>query len=671
MIRFFVLISIIPVLLISQTESSLLSYDVVASLNERTREVSGTVHVSLRLTDPSISDFSFMVPKEWTAVSIQDVNNETIDLERSPSENSAHHRIMFDRTDLETKSDTIAFFVSFTAVFDSLPTSAMFVAQKEFILPYERNIQWLPEIGNSAPHHVSLRFTAPLQFTLLPRLPADTTVNNGMRMWTIDGTELPLSSVFSICGAANVVRQFSLSSDSSCSVTFYSSPLKFNQQYAAATAQQLSDALQFFNAVTGRRINALTYMVVGSVSRDHSDIDTALLIIRSNEPAFTVFDSAAITRSVYNPWITELARRYCPPTVDSTALFDDGLAAYLASRFLMDRYPEIVRQERFDAVSNALTFFPSGTLAEGHSNRSNTNSIISYRGRYLFFMVEYLIGQESLDRVLRQIVAAPADQATSFDRFTALCSAEYGTPLDGIIDQWLRRSASPEYVMQWRSEKTVRGLSVVKATVEQRGTLFSMPIPLTFTFGNRVLNRRVRVEQQKQEFTFTFPSPPSTVELDPERTILRWLLELRIPAHAKTALLYLTVNRDIAGAEREALYTQQLDPNNSTGSAPLVLFILGNISAQNGNKEMAKEYFLRSASAGAVEETEVYRLLSLIRFGHLLEMEGKRDEAVAYYQRVIADGMKDPVIHSSAVQAAERSLRERFSAGNDHWFTLP
>ena len=671
MIRFFAFILLFPLMLASQTETALLSYDVVASLNDRTREMSGTVHIFTRPSDPAQSDFSFLIPKEWNTVSIQDVNNESVDFERMPSERSSQHRITFDRTDLETKSDTIAFFVTFSALFDSLPTSSMFVSQKEFILPYDRNSRWLPEVGSSAAEHLSLRFTAPANITILTQLPADTAVNNGMRMWTIDGTRMPMQSVFSICGLSNAVRQFSVSSDSSCSITFYSSPLRFNQQYAATTAHQLSEALQYFNAITGRRLTTLTYMIVGSNPAEHSDIDTTNNVVRNNSPAFTIFDSAAVSRSIYNPWIMELARRYCPPTVDSTALFDDGLSAYFASRFLISRYPGMTRQERFDAVSNALTFFPSGTLAAGHSDRSNTNDIISFRGRYLFFMLEYLLSKESLDRVIRQITADPSDQTVTFERFAALCSAEYGTPLDGFIDQWVRRSASPEYVLQWRSEKTVRGLSVVKATVEQRGTLFSLPIPLAFTFGSRTLVRRVRMEQQKQEFTFSFPSPPTAVELDPQLNILRWQLELRISAHAKTALLYLTVNRDIVNAEREALYTQQLDPNNSTGSAPLALFILGNISAVNGNKEKAKEYFLLSASAGATEETEMYHLLSLIRYGNLLESDGKRDEAVAYYQRAISDGMKDPVIHSAAITLAEKFVREKFIAGEHSWFSVP
>jgi tetratricopeptide (TPR) repeat protein len=603
------------------------------------------------------------------------VNNESVDFERTPAERPVQHRITFDRTDLETKSDTIAFFITFAALYDSLPYSAMFVAQKEFILPFDRNSRWLPEVGSSAAEHLSLRFTAPANITILTQVPADTATNNGMRMWTIDGTRMPMQSVFSLSADWPMrYGQSSVSSDSSCSVTFYSSPLRrFNQQYAAATAQQLSDALQYFNAVTGRRLTTLTLYD----RREHVRGNTPTLIPQLNVIRSQFAGVHCLRfRSGHPIHLQSMDHGTCPAVLSPDrrqhrAMFDDGLSAYLASRFLISRYPGTSRKERFDAVSNALTFFPSGTLAAGHSDRSNTNSIISFRGRYLFSMMEYLLGQESLDRVIMKITAGPAEPPVTFERFAALCTEEYGTPLENFIDQWVRRSASPEFVMQWKNERTVRGLSVVKASIEQRGTIFSVPIPLAFTFGSRVLIRRVRMEQQKQEFTFTFPSPPTSVELDPELNILRWQLEFRISAHAKTALLYLTVNRDIVNAEREALYTQQLDPNNSTGSAPLALFILGNISAVNGNKEKAKEYFLQSASAGATEGSDTYRLLSLIRYGNLLESDGKRDEAVTYYQRAVSEGIKDPVINAAAVTEAEMFLRERFVSDERSWFFVP
>ncbi len=670
MIRFTALILFIPLMLISQTESALLSYDVVASLNDRTREISGTVHCYTKLTDPSVRDFSFIIPKAWTALSILDVNNESIDFDRTPSDRGSKDRISFDRRDLETKSDTIAFFIAFTALYDSLPTSRMFVTQKEFILPYDRSESWLPEFASSSAEHLSLRFSAPPQFTVLSANTMDTSFSSGTRMWTVDIMHASMTSVFSAYGIVNAGKQFAVSPDSSCSVTFYSSPLRFNQQYAAATAQQLSTALQYFNSVTGHDHRSLIYMVIGNTIAEHSEIDTAQFVIRSSSPAFTVFDSAALTRSVYNPWITELARRFCPPTTDSSALFDDGLSAYLASRFLIDRYPQNARRERFDAVSHALTFFPSGTLNAGHSDKANTNRIISFRGRYLFFMLEYLLGRESLDRVIREITAGSSSANITFSRFIELCSAEYGTPLEWFYDQWLRRSSAPEYVLQWKSERTTRGLTIVRAVIEQRGTLFSMPVPVSFSFGNRTITKRVRIEQQKQEFTFSFPMTPSAVELDPNLNILRWLLELRISAHAKTALLYASVNHDIVNAEKEALYTQQLDPNNATGSAPLALFILGNISASNGSREKAKDYFQQSAAASSADETEQYRLMSLIRYGNLLELDGKRDEAVPYYQRVIAEGIKDPVINAEAVTQAERFLQEKFRESENYWFDI-
>ena len=70
------------------------------------------------------------------------------------------------------------------------------------------------------------------------------------------------------------------------------------------------------------------------------------------------------------------------------------------------------------------------------------------------------------------------------------------------------------------------------------------------------MTKRIVVEQANQEFTFTFSSSPTNVELDPKYNIFRWLLEIRIFAHAHSAQLFLNLNRDLNNAEREAQYSE-------------------------------------------------------------------------------------------------------------------
>ena len=211
-------------------------------------------------------------------------------------------------------------------------------------------------------------------------------------------------------------------------------------------------------------------------------------------------------------------------------------------------------------------------------------------------------------------------------------------------------------------------MTITRVTIEQRGEIFTTPINISFYIGNRIIQKRIVVAQQKQEYSFVFSTPPSTVELDPQYYVLRWLLEIRILAHARSAQMFLSINRDKTTAEHEALYTIQLDPNNSTGSIPFAYYTLGKIAVLKNDLEQAKDYFLKAMPLSGTHETESYRLWSLIRYANIIEMEGKRDEALMLLQRAVAEGRKDLLIFERPMIEAEKYLRENFVSHEDIWY---
>ncbi|MFA6456668.1 MAG: hypothetical protein WCW40_07600 [Bacteroidota bacterium] len=670
--RFIILLFALSNFLFPQTDSHILSYDISATIDERSNEITGNAFVLLRIPDVLSPSFSFLIPKEWSINSVRDGNNNTFDIEQSPSDRENSTLITLERNDGVNTNDTMYIAIEFSARFDSTSLSRIFVNYQEFLLPSRESLSWLPLFGATTTDRYTMTITVPSHFTPLTDNILDTISVNGTHVWKRSSSvPLLLSSAFTVCGSTGAVRQQSASADSSRSVLFFSTPVRFNQQYAAAITRQLTEAGQFFAELTGQqRAASLTYAVVGNETFERDRFRTGEYTVQRNSPAFAVMDSTALMRIAYNFWLIDLARQFCPVTGDSTAVFDDGFAAYLSLRYLARAFPQLEKQERIRSISNALTFFPTGTIAAGHTAAVNTNEIVSFKGRYLFLMLEYLLGRESFDSVIVRISAQYAETAVSFYGFQQLCEEEYGSSLDWFFDEWLHRTSAPEYVMQWKEEKTVRGMTVVKATIEQRGQLFTMPVPLIISFGTRSITKRVVVEQAKQEFTFVFPSSPTSVELDPNYAILRWLLEIRISAHARTSMQFLSISRDIAGAEREALYALQLDPNNSTGSAPLAYFVLGSVAGVKNDAEKAKEFFLKASSSAATAETERYTLLGLVRYANILESEGKREEAVALYQRVIVQGRNNPLLYERAMIRAERYVHELFAPQNDIWFEI-
>lgn len=659
----------LPLLTFAQREERIVSYDVRAALSERTGSIAGTVIVMLDRTGFRSEPLSFLVPKHWEVTALRDRGNEAVDFERTASERPALNIIRIDET---MDEDTLLLHIEFTARFDSSRFAEMFITAGELLLPCSDSLSWLPTFNARAVERASLDIMTDPAMTLFGLFPLDTLSADGTVHWS-HRTEQPgpLASVFTIAGIARAVHVRSYNADSSQTVSFTVPPAWFDKRYASAAAQQLNDAIGFFTALTGKQtVPHLQYVIVGGGTFTPEIVETATLIIHRSSPAYLRFDSSALTRSPYNHWLLETARRFCPATTDSTAFFDDGFAAYLAQRYLSVRFPELQQQERLTTIASTLTFFPLAPTIAGHRSARETDELVSYRGRYIFMMLEYLLGPQSFDSVIARMTARFTIEPASIPVFQQLCEEEYGTPLGWFFDQWFRRAAAPEFVLQWGHAKTPRGMSVVTVTVDQRGELFAMPVPVVFKFGTRNIVKRVMVEQSKQDFTFVFPSPPTSVELDPEYAVLRWLLEIRISAHARTSLQHLSIGRDVVNAEREAQYTLQLDPNNSTGSAPLIYFVLGNSAAARSEREKGKEFFQKAISSGASSDMERYKLLSLVQYASLLQLEGKTEEANALYRRIISEGMADPLLNEHAIIKAELRLHGAVAAGDDAWFEV-
>ena len=123
-------------------------------------------------------------------------------------------------------------------------------------------------------------------------------------------------------------------------------------------------------------------------------------------------------------------------------------------------------------------------------------------------------------------------------------------------------------------------------------------------------------------------------------------------------------------SEQEALLTLQLDPNNNTGTAPIAYFSLGKIAVIKNDPDKAKELFLKAMQSAATDEAQLYPLLSLVRYANIVEMEGKRNEALPLYQRAILEGKKNPLIYAPVIVEAEKYLRTEFISSEELWYGL-
>jgi hypothetical protein len=677
MIRFLPLhiIVALPLFALQHADVRIMDYSVRAAINAERSTVEGSASVWLQVSADSIDKFRFIVPAGVSVNAVRDIDDDRYTDQRSEITSLLHSHIV-ELPSHRYRNDSFFVSIEFESAFDSASTASMFVNPREFILPFVPGTFWLPRFDADAALRASLYLIAPEAMTVFGgSVAVDSALDDEKRSWTFahDGP-IGLRDIFTVCGSAAVTEINHVSFDSSVSISLVVDSTQFQRRLADSLLAYLSDAALFFIHLTGRTAEPFVqrYIVVGNDIVPGELYRTGNAVIDRNSPAFTVYDSMMFTRSTKNSWLLELARSYCLPTDDSTALFDEGWAGYLATKYILQRYqePSIERRERLDLMINALSFYPTNPLASGRTQRSNERDVLSFKGRYFFLMVEHVIGDVSFAAVMRSMYGERSGSMLTINEFRLLCEREYGSSLEEFFRQWLYGSGVPEFVIQWRTETTRRGTTQTTVTVEQRGEVFSLPITLAFTIGNRVVPKRIHVDKALQTFSFAFSSAPTNVEIDPNHSILRWIIDVRILAHAYSSRLFRVYDRDVSNAEREALLTLELDPVNATGSAPIAYFSLGKLSVIEGDLELAKEYFVKAMQSFAVEESALYPLLSLVRFANIVEMEGQRTEAVAMYVRAIAEGYKNPSLYAPVIVEAERYLLRPFVSSDDLWYGL-
>jgi tetratricopeptide (TPR) repeat protein len=658
-----------------RTTIHILDCHVEAELDGQRAEVSGTLSAWLRVTADSVSEITFTVPSNIDINSIRDIDDDRFSRKRSLNDNNKYtHTIALPAW--RFAGDSIFVKIAFEGVSDTSSYKRQFINPQEFLLLQSPEISWLPYFGNSTADRVSLSLTAEKRYHIIGGYLSDSSFTNGKRCtWYFTRTKpTRLSEFYSLCGSATAFERTQWSADSFSTISLFADTSRFNTRFADSLLSYLIDAVAYFKTITGfdSLLFRHTFVCLGQGNVELNDEHLGMLTIKRNSPVNAVFDSSLFNRSVFNSWLNEVARTFSLSTDDSTAVFDDGWAGYLASRYLFSKYssPDNEVRERRDLLVRILSFYPTRPLASGRSPRRFDSEIMSLKGRYVFLMLEHLVGRASFDSVVKKMYRRFLNEKITLAEFQKLCEEEYGSPLDWFFQEWFYRSSIPEFVLQWHIERTQRGTTTAKVIIEQRSDVFTMPLTLFFTIGTKKIPKRIMVNQTRQEFLITLSAVPTAVELDPQKIILRWLLDLRILAHARSAELFRAYDKDTASSKREAQLTLELDPLNATGSAPIAYCALGKLAVIQHDVETAKEYFLKAMQAAPGEEAILYPLLSLVRYANIVEMEGNRNDALPMYQRALEEGRKNPMIFAPVIIESEKYLNEPFAPSTEFWYGL-
>jgi tetratricopeptide (TPR) repeat protein len=681
----FFIAGIAPIFVFAQEDSShaLASIDKYAlhvEIDTERHNLQGEARLQVQILKDSVSRLQFTLGSSMTLLSVHDSTNRKIETADEPS-GISRREISLAVPDTVKRGDIFFLRIAFEAGFDSVVSHSSFIGSKEILLSANGSGPWWPVLsaatnpGSSQAATVLLEVTLPSAFTVVSNGELDSirTVGSKTTQRFVYKNTMPLRSCFLLCGSTEFTQRSIIGTDSSFRCTLYYYPGKFSNEFALSVMQQLRNAHAYFSTMASpdSGYDSVRIAVVGDDDGHGEWYSNNGLMIARNSYSYSSADSTAPTSPERNKWVHELARFFGLAVTDSTFLFDGGWSEYLTTKFFLheaDKNGDAQQLIRLGLLSRTLNFYPSQTLAQEHRSAKNEQAVFFSKGAYVFLMLEYVVGEAAFDSVARKLYRNFKYTPVSIQAFQQICEEAYGSPLDWFFKEWVYQTGFPELILSTECTQTNRGSYSLKAKVSQRGDLFTTPVDLVFSNSARSTTKRIFVERQDQEFEFILPFLPTKSELDPKYYVLRWVPRLRLLAHARTSVSFRVFDKDTANSVREANILLQLDPNNITGWNNIALFSLGKAAVIKGELVKAEEYFRRASALDASEPTQLYSVLSLVRLGNVLEMEGKRDEAVELYKLGAALAGRNTLYYGIALMEAQKYLRQKFVSSNDFWY---
>ena len=255
----------------------------------------------------------------------------------------------------------------------------------------------------------------------------------------------------------------------------------------------------------------------------------------------TTFNEGTIAHELAHQWFGDLITCATWPDL----WLNEGFATYSEAVYQEARYGREAYRE--DMASNMLSALNAkGTLfVEDTANVSNlfAGSRVYAKGAVVLHMLRHVLGDTLFFRALRQYVADPRFRykTASTRDFQSVCESVSGRSLSYFFDEWIFGEKYPLYGLLWTSRAEQAGYSVNLRISQSTQTLnpsfFTMPVDLRFRAGTWDTTLVVFHATNNEEFAFTFPRSPETVELDPDGWILKGSLSPNPPLPEGIVLL--------------------------------------------------------------------------------------------------------------------------------------
>jgi aminopeptidase N len=262
------------------------------------------------------------------------------------------------------------------------------------------------------------------------------------------------------------------------------------------------------------------------------------------------------------------------------------------------------------------------------------------KGSYIFHMLRHIVGDEKFFDLMRKLIQNFYMKPVGIQDLQELAEEAYGQSLKWFFDQWVYGTGIPEYELSYHIDPKEGGKYEVSGLIKQKAVEFRMPIEIVSRHKDKEYMHKELVERRENPFQFEVNFKPDTVLLDPEYKVLRWDDDLRVWLYTSSGRK-LVHNKRYKEAEKLLDLALQINPNCSW--AALERAATAELQDQI---ELALRLYLQALDGDLNFHLIPWPHEQLIQVlylsvGYCYDLLGERQQAVAWYQKVIQTG-RDP-----------------------------
>ena len=228
----------------------------------------------------------------------------------------------------------------------------------------------------------------------------------------------------------------------------------------------------------------------------------------------------------------------------------EGLAAYLAARYLLEARGDAAFEDALHALGEAY-------LAEARTYRRPLvwdrwddplrlrDAHAASKGARVFHLLHQRLGDDAFRDGLRRFLTAAAFEPATTQDLQHAFEAASGTSLSAFFELWTRGAGHPALALRYEHDPDAGTLTFFAEQTQQGARVplvFPLRLPITVHALTDTARFALPLEEQAQELTVLFASRPRFVAADPDAALLAeitveqdvraWVAQLR---HAPSA----------------------------------------------------------------------------------------------------------------------------------------